>query len=302
MRRPETDSRKLNKIATAVLLAVSLAAPPTARADRLTRETEEAFVRYIRVSEAWMDLEIARRSDFLWIDALPQSERDQAASDLKNGRVLIKQDFISNTPQTVSVPGGLIHDWTGIVFVPGVSMSELISTLQDYDQSARRYSPQVLKSKLLEHSGNDFRVFLRLKQVYVITVVLDTEYQVHYTFLDPAHVISRSYSTRIAEVENAGEPQEREMPVGDDGGFLWRLYSYWRFYESRDGVYVQCNAVSLTRDVPTGLGWLIQPFLKTIPRDSLRFTLESTRTALIHDVQGQLSPNTSSTGEQEHEH
>jgi hypothetical protein len=58
------------------------------------------------------------------------------------------------------------------------------------------------------------------------------------------------------------------------------LYSYWRFYQADGGVYIQCNAISLTRDVPAGLGWLIHPFIENIPAESLRFTLDATRTAL----------------------
>ena len=301
MRSTKIGGQASPKAAAAAFLAAVLAMPQCLRAEQLTRQTEEAFVQYVQASEARMAEEIARRTDFLWIDTLPQPKRDQADANLRKGQVVIKQDLVTNQSGTVRVSGGLIHDWTGTVFVPGVSMSEVISVLQDYNQAARHYSPQVLQSQLLEHSGNDFRVFLRLKQVHLITVVLDTNYQVQYTFLDPAHVISRSYSVRIAEVESAGEPQEREMPVGDDDGFLWRLYSYWRVYQSGEGVYVQCNAISLTRDVPAGLGWLIQPFLETIPRDSLRFTLESTRNALIKHIQRQPFSNTSNTGEQTHE-
>lgn len=296
MRRTGIGSPTTRRAATAALLAAALVTPQSLRAEQLTKQTEEAFARFIQAAEARMDQEVARKTDFLWIDTLPRPTRDAADADLKNGRVLIEQDLATNSASTVSVPGGLIHDWTGIVFIPRADMTEVISVLQNYDQAARYYSPQVLKSKLLEHSGNDFRVFLRLKEVHLITVVLDTDYDVHYTFLDPLHVISRSYSSRIAEVENAGGQQERELPVGDDHGFLWRLYSYWRFYQSAGGVYVQCNAISLTRAVPAGLGWLIRPFLETIPRDSLRFTLESARSALTKHVQGQHSPNTSGTG------
>jgi len=36
----------------------------------------------------------------------------------------------------------------------------------------------------------------------------------------------------------------------------------------------------LTRDIPTGLGWLIRPFVEDIPVQSVHFTLESTRKAL----------------------
>jgi len=91
------------------------------------------------------------------------------------------------------------------------------------------------------------------------------------------------------------------MPVGDDDGFLWRLYSYWRFYQSQDGVFVQCHAISLTRNVPAGLGWIVRPFLETIPRDSLRFTLEATRNAVVKQVHSNLPPKSSSIGEKTNE-
>jgi hypothetical protein len=46
-------------------------------------------------------------------------------------------------------------------------------------------------------------------------------------------------------------------------------------------VYVQLEAISLTRDIPTGLGWLISPFISSIPKESLVFTLARTREALV---------------------
>ena len=69
-------------------------------------------------------------------------------------------------------------------------------------------------------------------------------------------------------------------PVGHDGGYLWRLYSYWRFLERDGGTYVQCETISLTRDVPFMVSWIVKPFVTSIPRESLTFTLETTRKAL----------------------
>jgi hypothetical protein len=52
--------------------------------------------------------------------------------------------------------------------------------------------------------------------------------------------------------------------------------------EERDGgVYVQSEVASLTRDIPTGLGWLVGPFVTSIPKETLLFTLESTRRAIV---------------------
>jgi hypothetical protein len=90
----------------------------------------------------------------------------------------------------------------------------------------------------------------------------------------------RSYTTRIAEVENAGSHKERVLPPDTGHGFLWRLFSYWRFEERDGGVYIECRGISLTRDVPFGLGWAIEPIIQKLPQESLIKTLEATRTAL----------------------
>ena len=85
---------------------------------------------------------------------------------------------------------------------------------------------------------------------------------------------------RIAEVENAGKSDEREKTPEDDGGYLWRMETWWRMQEGDGGVYVQSEVASLTRDIPEGFGWLIKPFIRSIPRETLKFTLEATRKAV----------------------
>ena len=83
--------------------------------------------------------------------------------------------------------------------------------------------------------------------------MLDSEYDVHYGSLDAAHLYSISRSTRIAEIANPGESDERALNAGAGHGFLWRLNTYWRFVQDADGVIVQCEAISLTRDIRMGL-------------------------------------------------
>ncbi|HET7841716.1 MAG TPA: hypothetical protein VI216_08530 [Candidatus Acidoferrales bacterium] len=267
-------------IVAALIAAIGIGVRPTP-AEQLKKETAAAFDQYIRLKETRDERRISGQQAFLWIDALPEPNATEAYAKVRRGQVLTRRNEDCGAPDCSAIPGGLIHDWVGVVFIPGVSLAQAISALQDYDRDADYYRPDVLKSKLLDRSGDVFHVFLRLKQVHVITVVLDTEYEVHYQYLDAAHAVSRSYSTRIAEVENAGEADEHDRPTGDDRGLLWRLYSYWRFYQADGGIYIQCNAVSLTRDVPAGLGWLIRPFIQKIPSESLRFTLDATRAAVV---------------------
>jgi hypothetical protein len=266
--------------ATACLLL-----PQVSQAERLKKETEQAFAAYVRSSEFGMnslaDLKAGGSNRFLSIDNLAPPARKNAYTELKAAGMIVQPSESGSSSTPMSIPGGLVHDWTGIVFVSGVSLAQVMTVFQDYDHAASYYAPRVTSSRLLQHSGDDFEVFLRLKESRIVTVVFDTEYHVHYSFLDPGHATSFSHSTRISEVEHAGSQRERVRPAGDDQGLLWRLNSYWRFYASDGGVYIQCRAISLTREIPAGLGWLVRPFIETVPEDSLRFTLNAARKAVL---------------------
>jgi len=269
-------------IRTALILLAGLTqASPLLSAETPTPETLKAFDRYIQAAEARNNEELAARKNFLWVDVLPDPEREHAYQLLKRQQTLIRHSPSCASRDCSNIPGGLIHDWTGITFVPGVTLQQTLSTLQDYDRDADYYRPTVLWAKLLSRTGNSFRVFLRLKETHVLTVVLDTEYEIQYLVVDGNHAASISHSTRITEIENAGSPQEHATSPKDNHGFLWRLNSYWRFHQADGGVYIQCNAISLTRDVPAGLGWLAGPFIENVPRESLDFTLTATRQALL---------------------
>lgn len=271
------------KLLSASLFAFSifLLNPQVGFAEQLRPETSQRFDRYISAKEETQNRGLAVKASLLSIDGEASSVRTQAYDQLRREQIILKDNCEGETAECSLIPGGLIHDWSGIIFVPGVSLAEVLATLQDYDRDQEYYQPEVIQSRLITHSGNEFHVSLRLKRTQIITVVLDTEYDIRYLQIDSNRTFARSHSTRIAEVDRAGTPQERELPVENDHGFLWRLYSYWYFYQADGGVYIQCNAVSLTRDVPVGLGWLIDSFIKKIPAESLRSTLVETRAALL---------------------
>lgn len=175
----------------------------------------------------------------------------------------------------------MLHHWVGIVFVPSVRVDQAVALLQDYDRHAPVYRPAVVRSRVLERNGDRWQIFLQLFMKKVIAVTVNTESVAEFVRNGADRATSRIRSTRIAEVENAGQADEREKPVGRDGGYLWRLNTYWRFLERGGGTYVECESLTLTRDIPTGFGWLVGPFVTSIPRDTLTFTLETTRRILL---------------------
>jgi hypothetical protein len=263
-----------------ILLATLSLVSPLLSAETPTPETLKAFDNYVKAAEAHSNEELAAKKNFLWLNVLPEGERERTYL-LTRQQTIIQHSASCSSRDCSSIPGGIIHDWTGITFVPGVTLAQTLTILQDYDRDAEYYRPTVLRAKLLSNAGNSYRVFLRLKETHILTVVLDTEYDIQYLVVDSTHAASISHSTRIAEIESAGSPREHVTSPKDNHGFLWRLNSYWRFYQADGGVYIQCNAISLTRDVPTGLGWLVGPFIANVPRESLDFTLTATREALL---------------------
>lgn len=248
-----------------------LAGPASLTATDLKPETVKAFDEYIRAKEAHLRDQVSR-GQFLWADQAPGR-----AQQLREGKILTEP---SGDQAALRLPDALIHDWIGAVFIPGATVDRVINLVQDYEHQPLVYQPEVIGSKILQHTGNDYKVLLRLKKKKVLTVVLNTEHAVHYERMDETRWQSWSHTTHIAEVENPGKANERELPAGKDHGFLWRLNSYWRFQEREGGVYMECEAISLTRSVPTGLGWLIDPIIRDLPRQSLYNALQATRNFL----------------------
>jgi len=245
--------------------------PQTASKVRLKRDTLESFDAYVRQAEAGMK-ESLRIGPFLWSDTNPDIARQ-----VREGQV-VAQFWSGRGP--VKIPHGLIHDWIGAAWAPDTTVKGTLALIQDYDNHVNIYRPEVIASKLISRRGNNFKIYLRLLKKKILAVVLDTDHLVHYRPISRTRWTCCSYTTRIGEVENAGHANEEILAPDSGYGFLWRLYSYWRFEQRDGGVYLECRAISLTRDVPLGLGWIIEPIIQKLPKESLIQTLECTRQGL----------------------
>jgi hypothetical protein len=255
-------------------------AAPLAQAADLQPRTAAAFERYARATEARLDAEVRGESEFLWTDALSARDRARKLEMLRRGDMLVDRRTTRENGKEIDVPDGIVHHWIGLAFLPAVRLNDTLALLQDYDRHGEIYHPRVERSKLRGRDGDVFRFYLRFFMKKVITVVIDGEHEARFTRLAPDRAYSRIVSTRMAEVENAGTPEEKQKPVGRDGGYLWRLNTYWRLLERDGGTYLQCESISLTRGIPIGLGWLVGPFVNSLPKETLEFTLLTTRHAL----------------------
>lgn len=249
-------------------LVIALMCPTLALGAELRHETVAAWERAVQETEARMAIELSRSAQtgsVLW-------PMDQKA--VLEGNVHVESLASGDDP-----PDGTLHHWRASIHIPGVTLDQVLAELQSADAS-RHVQADVLEWRLLAKHGDAMRVFLRMRREEVVTVVYNSEHDVRYRRHGPAMASSRSASLRIAEVRDAGTRDEREQPVGNDRGFLWRMNSYWRYQERADGVLVQVESMTLSRAVPVWLSPVATPIIKRIARESLVRTLEAVRTRM----------------------
>jgi hypothetical protein len=187
-----------------------------------------------------------------------------------------------------NLPGAMLHHWRGTAFVPGATAGDFERLMKDFSAYPQHFSPQVLQASLLTQQNDHLQASMRVRQKHVITVVMDTVYDITFGRLDAQHGYSVSRSTRISEIDSPGTGDERVLSSGQEHGFLWRQNIYWSYEERDGGLYMQIESVSLSRSIPRGLGWAVQPFVESVPRESLEFTLRSVCNALRARNQPQL--------------
>ena len=246
----------------------------------LNPNTAAAFQHYVRLTEQRVNTDVSKADRFLWIDT--QANRRAALTHgLHQGGVIIERLETRDGPKEIDAPDGLIHHWMGVVFVPKVTVKDAVALMQDYDHHATYFAPAIAASKTLERDGNRFRVALRFHVKKIITVTMDTENEAEFFHPAPDRAHSRIRSTRVTEIADAGTPQEKAKPAGEENGFMWNLNTYWRFLERDGGTYIQCESLTLSRDVPFALAWIIRPIVTQMPKESLTFTMGKVREALV---------------------
>ena len=260
---------RMSQVAVRVLFCVSVgsaselaeipALPP------LKGDLQQKYDAYIAATEARIQREV-HSAPYLWAEQSP--ERWQR---VRKGDVAVEP---WKAHGETAFGNGLIHDWIGALFIPAMTLARVTSFLQDYDVHKNYFRPEVVDSRLVGRDGNDWKLRYRVVKRYLITLVVNSDQTANFYPLSGTRMITRSVATHIAEVKNAGKPGEREL----DSTIIWRLNTYWRLEEKDGGVYVECQTISLTRAAPAGLGWLVNPIVRSLPGASLAHLLEATRT------------------------
>jgi hypothetical protein len=245
-------------------------------AARLSPAAQRAFQAYVATVETRLATQHASPDTFLAVLNMEAGKRADAQRQLMADTVRVEPV----NGGRIEMSGALLHHWRAAAFVPRATPQKMLALLRDYNHFSAYYAPEVKSSRALTDEGESATIAMRIRERRVITVVLDAIYEVETRRIGNTEGYSFSRSKHIWEIDEPGTPQEHRRAEGEDEGFLWDLNSYWSFLQRRDGLLIECEAVSLTRDVPVGLNWLITPIIEELPKESLEFTLRATKSAL----------------------
>ena len=233
----------------AAALLVVLSWPSPASAAHLEKETIEQWNQYVKTADARLQCDVPSPSF--------------------SGPIRPEGDVIV-------VESGLIHRWRGAVFIPGVTLDAFLDAL--LHPGTPPPQEDVIEARVLARSNDALRVYLKLVRKTIVTVTYNTEHEMTFTRRSPVCATSRSVATKIAELENAGTPDEHERRPGDDRGFMWRLNSYWRYVQVNGGVGVELESLTLSRSLPWPVRTIASPIINSVARESMTRTLQAMAT------------------------
>jgi hypothetical protein len=272
--RNETVSDLVNsRYRLALLVLVILAMAPVSITAEPSPTAVSEFNSYVRALESRLAQQHRSQITFL----APLTSAAQTDTRLRRGELIVDKLTPSNPPVS---SGAMLHHWRGTAFVPGATAAEFLRVTRDFNAYPKYFAPQILQAEVLAQQGDGLEASMRVRQHHLVTVVLDITSAIDYGRLDSQHQYSMAHSTKISEIDAQGTEKEHALGANEDHGYLWRLNTYWSYEERDGGLYMQIESVSLTRSIPPGLGWAITPFVESVPRESLEFTLRSTYDAL----------------------
>jgi hypothetical protein len=263
---PRVIARRAQLLASS-LLVISVAGLTAAE---LQERTLRAYTIYYQQAHDKF-LQRVNANDARWMSD------EKTTQQLRSGTVVARP---ANEDGIIGIEGGLVHHWLGVAFIAGVGLDDVLSVSQSHSEYADIYGP-VLASELVGRTGDGYQIRLRLKEsVGVVSAVLDVWSIVQY-FREGRRAHAISEANEIRQVQNAGQSNERHLPVGRDSGYLWRAGTFSSFVERDEGVYLELETLGLSRGFPRMLGWMIEPIARRLGRTSVEGSLREFREAVL---------------------
>jgi len=245
--------------------------PAASYGAELKEETLKTWDAYIQTVNSQMRDRL--QGSFLWVDEDPER-----VDRVRAGKIVVSP-VGKKVPKPV--PSGLIHDWIGAVFISDVRLEEVLSAVRSYNRYKEFYKPTVVDARSLGTDGGCDRYSMRVVNRETATeAAFDSEYEACYLQVDELRWYSNAHTTRVQEIRHYGRPDEQDLPPNQGNGYIWRLFTLGRFEERDGGVYVELEAIALSRDIPVALRWVVDPIVRRVSKNTLLTSLQQMEDAV----------------------
>lgn len=211
---------------------------------------------------------------------LRSDEFAEFSAEVRSGGVAT---FEPNVKANKHLPLALIHHWVGAIFIPHVDIQQVEEVLRDYSRYKDMYRPTVQTSSRIgiskDAQTDSYRSVMAYKS-YLLKTAFETDYEVSYSMLDPQRGYSQMRSTRVQEIDQLGLASQHYLPQGEGSGIIWSLFGLTRFVERDGGVILEVEAIGLSRGIPGGMRWLVQPIVRRVLREALATSLRQTKESI----------------------
>jgi hypothetical protein len=277
--------------AVASVAALACAAAGAANAARCTTTLApgnlDEYQRYVAAAEERMPTRF-QSGELAWVPAAALRETARKFDSGKAVRWNIS-DAVLN--QKLAPRNATIIHWAGAVRLDGVTLPDVRSVLEDYENYARIYAPMIFECTAPRTgvpSGYD--------------VTLGLYHSFRFASLFPQHYSFRAKGRiefgadpdlrihlRAGEIResDSGVPGRNDlMEPFHDHGIMWALNAYWRGRTRGTGVYLEFETITLARSVQAfvcRLGFLPVPkavvtaVMDSVPGESVETILEGAR-------------------------
>jgi hypothetical protein len=255
------------------LAALGLATMAALRAAELKQETLSAWDQYVQSADGAMRARLRPGHPFLWIDEEPDRRRQ-----LRAGGILTISASEHNPKK---VPSGLIHHWLGAAFIPNTKLNNVLGVVRDYGRYKDYYNPSVIDSRTIRRAPevDRFSTLLMNKALF-LKIALENECESSYVPAGPGRWYSIATTVRVQEIEDYGQASEHKLPSGEGSGYIWRLHGITRYEEGDGGVYMEIEAMALSREIPGAMRWAVDPIVRRVSKGSLITSLRQTQDAV----------------------
>jgi hypothetical protein len=259
---------------TALAILFLLLSATLSEATEPKQETLRAWDEYVLSVNASVADRVAGTRPFLWVDDSPEIQRR-----VQHGELVVT----NHDPR--KVPQGMIHHWVGAMFVPNVTLDQVMLVVNNYDHYSELYKPLIRKTAVLDRDGDTVKLnVLAVQKALSVTAAVETDEEIRITRPAPDRVSIKADSVRMQEIADYGKLSEHPFLEARRPGYVWRAVIVQRLEQRDGGVYVELETISLSRGIPVEVRWLIKPLTDDLPRKLMLDMLSDTRAAVQQEA------------------